>query len=222
MQRRIFITGGSRGIGRAIGRRFQEAGYELIVPTRQELDLSSINSFQEYFARNSRLEVDVLVNNAAENRIKIIKDLSLEEWHHMLTINLTVPFLLIQQVTPYMAKNNWGRIVNISTCYSFVSRRGRVGYSASKSGLNALTRTAALEYVDSGILVNAVCPGFVETDLTRHNNTPEQIEALKNQIPLKRLASAEEVADLVFFLGSEQNTYITGQAIIIDGGFLAQ
>ena len=121
-----------------------------------------------------------------------------------------------------MVQQGWGRIVNLSSCYSLVSRIGRAAYSSTKSGLNALTRTAALEYAEYNILVNAVGPGFVETDLTHQNNTPEQIQAICQQIPVKRLGRPEEVAELVFYLGTDQNSYITGQLIIIDGGFLAQ
>jgi len=90
------------------------------------------------------------------------------------------------------------------------------------AGLNGLTRTAALEYAEAGVLVNAVCPGFVETDLTRQNNTPAQIEVLRQQVPLKRLGVPDDIASVVYYLGSEQNTFITGQTIVADGGFMAQ
>jgi 3-oxoacyl-[acyl-carrier protein] reductase len=222
MERRVFVTGASRGIGRAIADRFRAAGYHVMTPCRTEMDLSSVDSVGDYLKRNKRLNIDVLVNNAGENWIFPIKDLSVKDWQRIQTINLTSPFLLIQHVTPYMMSQRWGRIVSISSCYSMVGRAGRAAYSASKSGLNALTRAAALEYAEFNILVNAVCPGFVETDLTRRNNTPEQIADLCKQIPLRRLGMPEEVADFVFYLGSDQNSYITGQALIIDGGFMSQ
>jgi 3-oxoacyl-[acyl-carrier protein] reductase len=118
-----------------------------------------------------------------------------------------------------MVQNKWGRIVNISSIYSIISRKGRAAYSASKAGLNGFTRTAALEYAGEGILVNSVCPGFVDTDLTRQNNTREQLAELTNHVPLRKLGSPDEIANFVYFLGSEQNQFITGQTIPIDGGF---
>jgi 3-oxoacyl-[acyl-carrier protein] reductase len=140
----------------------------------------------------------------------------------MQTINLTAPFLLTKFVLRQMIAQKWGRIVNISSAYSVISRIGRGGYGVTKAGISSLTRTAALEYAAYNILVNAVAPGFVETDLTRKNNSPEQIDILRQQIPLKRLATPQEIAEFVFRLGSEQNTYITGQTIFIDGGFMSQ
>ena len=220
--RRVLITGGSRGIGKVIAERFRRVGYDVITPTHEELDLSSIDSIREYMTQNKHLEVDVLINNAAQNKVSIIKELSIEEWQQILTINLTSPFILIQHTTRHMMVHRWGRIVNMSSCYSLVSRSGRSAYSASKAGLNALTRTAALEYADFNILVNAVCPGFIDTEMTRQNNTPGQISDLCKQIPMQRLGTPDEVADFVFYLGSEQNTYITGQTLIIDGGFMSR
>jgi 3-oxoacyl-[acyl-carrier protein] reductase len=222
MMRRVLITGGSRGIGMAITQCYLNAGHEVILPGRDELDLASETSVNEFIVANQEKEFDVLINNAAENRISPSNDLPTAAWQRMLMINLTAPFLLTKMVTPYMAQQGWGRIVNLSSCYSLVSRIGRAAYSSTKSGLNALTRTAALEYAENNVLVNAVCPGFVETDLTHQNNNPEQIQALCQQIPLKRLGKPEEIADMVFYLGSDRNSYITGQIIIIDGGFLAQ
>lgn len=222
MQKCVFITGGSRGIGQAIACQYQQAGYEVISPTRAELDLSSVSSIKDYLAERGSRKVDVLINNAGENRISSLDDLEVEDWQRIQMVNLTAPLLLIQHMVPYMMQQGWGRVVNISTIYSLLSRPGRAPYSASKAGLNALTRSAALEYANRNVLVNAICPGFVETDLTHQNNTPVQIEALRTQIPLGRLATAIEIAELVFHLGSERNTYITGQTIIIDGGFTLQ
>ena len=115
-----------------------------------------------------------------------------------------------------------GATVNVSSCYSVVGRPGRAAYSASKAGLNGLTRVAALEYGERGVLVNSICPGFVATELTSRNNSPEQIEALRLQVPLRRLAQPPEIAEAVFFLGSRANAYINGQTIVVDGGFTVQ
>lgn len=222
MGQHVLITGGSRGIGYAIFQRYSAAGYESMAPSRQELDLAEADSIHAYFAQPEHRAVSILINNAGENRIKTIEELAPDEWQRMLMINLTAPFLLIKYVAPHMAQQGWGRIVNISSIYSQISRSGRSAYGASKAGLNSLTRTAALEYAERGILVNAICPGFIETDLTHQNNTPAQIEVLKQQVPLKRLGTPAEVAELAFYLGSELNTFQTGQLFTIDGGFLAQ
>lgn len=221
-KRTVLITGASRGIGKAIARKYQERGYKILAPSRQELELASAESVRSYAAVLKSTPVDVLINNAGENPIAEISSLDPAVWERSLAVNLTAPFLLIQQASVAMIQQGWGRIVNISSCFSLVTRRGRAAYGAAKSGLNALTRTAALEYARHNILVNALCPGFVETDMTRANNTPEQIEALRQSIPLGRLATAEEIAAFVFFLGSQENTYVTGQTLVIDGGFLCQ
>ncbi len=192
----------------------------MLAPSREELDLANPEAVQEFLS--AAPEVDVLINNAAENRVRPLDELSSDDWDRMVAINLTAPLRLMQHVARGMGERGWGRIVNIASCYALVSRPGRAGYAATKAGLGGLTRTAALEYGPRGVLVNAVCPGFVATDLTRQNNSPEQIAALCAQVPLGRLAEPEEIARYVHFLGSDENTYITGQLAIIDGGFLCQ
>lgn len=219
VKRNALVTGGSKGIGQAVVQRFEEDGIHVVAPARQELDLASHESVRDYLGENSKLEIDMLVNNAAENIINRMPDISLEEWQRILTVNLTSAFLLIQALATQMMKRRWGRIVNVSSCYSFRSREGRAAYSASKGGLDSVTRTAALEYGPHNILVNSVCPGFVLTDLTRRNNTTAEMANLAEQTALNRLAEPGEIADVIHFLCSERNTYITGQAVIIDGGF---
>jgi 3-oxoacyl-[acyl-carrier protein] reductase len=222
MRKTVFITGASRGIGKAIGERFEREGYLIVAPGRAELDLSSVDSVKAYLSRNSGLQADVLINNAGENKVNSIDRISLDDWQRILTTNLTSAFLLTQAAAPHMVARKWGRVINISSIFSLLGRPGRAAYSASKSGLNGLTRAAALEYGPSNILVNAVCPGYVETDMTRQNNSAETLRALSAQTALGRLAAPEEIASLVFHLGSEQNTYLTGQTVVIDGGFSCQ
>ena len=118
-----------------------------------------------------------------------------------------------------MKVSGYGRIVNISSIWSGVTKPGRSIYASSKAAINAFTRTAAVEYAAHNVLVNAVAPGYVNTELTQVNNTPEQIEAIKSNLPTKRLAEPVEIAELVFFLSSEKNTFITGQTIFADGGY---
>lgn len=220
--KRVLITGGARGIGKAIADLYATVGFDVVAPRRSEMDLADENSVNEFMARNKDTKYDVLVNNAAENIIAELQDLSLDDWKRMEAINLIAPFLLTKFVVPHMISQKWGRIVNISSAYSTISRVSRGGYGMTKSAINSLTRTSALEFAAHNILVNAVAPGFVETDLTRKNNSPEQIEALRQQVPMKRLGTPQEIAEFVYYLGSEQNTYITGQVIFVDGGFMAQ
>lgn len=219
--KRVLITGGARGIGKAIADRYTVAGFEVYAPTRAEMDLSNEASIDEFIARNKNVSFDILVNNAAENIIAELQNLTMDDWKRMQTVNLTAPFLLTKFVASRMIAQKWGRVVNISSAYSVISRVGRGGYGMTKSAINSLTRTSALELAAYNILVNAVAPGFVETDLTRKNNSPEQIEALRQQVPMKRLGTPQEIAEFVYYLGSEQNTYITGQVIFVDGGFMA-
>lgn len=218
--RTALVTGASRGIGEAVAARLTAAGFQVVAPRREELDLASADSIRAFLANAP--DVDVLVNNAGENKVAPIADLALADWQRILDTNLTAAFLLIQHFAPRMAARGWGRIVNVSSCYSFLSRAGRVAYSASKGALNQVTRTAALEYGPRNVLVNAVAPGFVETEMTRRNNNPEQIAHLASQTALGRLARPDEIAELVAFLASEQNSYITGQLVVIDGGFSCQ
>ncbi len=213
------VTGGSKGIGRAICEVFSAQGYKVTAPSRGELDLVSSESVERWAAKN-KVHFDILVNNAGVNPVSPLREFSLRAWSEALAVNLTGPMLLTKHVGASMCDAGWGRIVNVSSCYSYVAREGRSAYGAAKAGLNALTRSAALEFSGYGVLVNGVCPGFAETEMTQRNNTPEQIEMLAKQIPLGRLAKPEEVARLVLFLASAENTYITGQTVVVDGGFL--
>ena len=218
MKRRVLLTGGSRGIGASIARTFETAGYEVVAPVRGVLDLNDLDSVRK-FGAGGNANFDILVNNAGINTLNELEQISAGDWEQMLRINLTAPMLLMQMCAPFMKAQNWGRIVNISSILSLVSKEARSAYSTTKSGLNGLTRSAAVELGPYGILVNALCPGYIETDLTRANNTAEQLANITAQIPTQRLASPEEIAQYVSFLCSEQNTYMTGQMVVVDGGF---
>lgn len=220
MSKRVLITGGSRGIGQQIAKLMTTKGYEVVVPKREELNLESLESVDKYFS--TERHIDILINNAGINFISPLPDIAIEQWSQMLTVNLTAPMKLVQKVIPHMQKAKWGRIINISSIFSNLTRQGRASYSASKSGLNGLTRTAAVELGPYGILVNAVCPGYVETQLTHQNNSPADIEKILKTIPVGRMAQPAEIAELVEFLCSERNSYITGQMITADGGFSIQ
>jgi len=219
--RTALVTGGSRGIGKAICEMLRYRGAEVLAPSRQELDLLSPGSIDAYFSALSR-PVHILVNNAGINNIQECQDISEENISDSLQINLLAPLLIAKKLIPGMKRNNYGRIVNISSVWSKVTKPGRLVYSMTKSGLNAMTRSLAVELADSNILVNSVAPGYVNTELTKQNNTPAEIEKIAETIPLKRLAEPEEIAEAVAFLASSKNTYITGQVIIADGGFVCR
>lgn len=219
LTRTALVTGAGRGIGQAIADALQQAGMDVLRPSRAELDLSD-RAAVERFA--GELQVDVLVNNAAENVPARIEDMAVADWQRTLDIALTAPFILTRGALPGMRQRRWGRIVNIASAFSVVSREGRAAYSSAKSGLLGLTRTAAIEGGPFNVLVNAVAPGYVRTALTEQNNPPQRIAEICSTIPVGRLAEPYEVANLVAFLSGEGNTYITGQLISIDGGFLCQ
>ena len=221
MRRRALVTGASRGIGRAIVQRLRSDGYWVVAPDRRALDLSSQISL-ESFLKDGALDADILVNCAGENLPKMIPLITDDHLMRTLEVNFVSAFRLIRHYANTMKSRGWGRIVNVSSCYSTLARAGRAPYSASKAALDSLTRTAALEFGADGVLVNSVSPGFVDTELTRQNNSTDKIATLAASTALGRLASPSEIAELVHFLVSERNTYLTGQCLIIDGGFSIQ
>ena len=212
------VTGASRGIGAAITSQLQKDGYKVLAPSRYQMDLTSSNSIKEYLA-NLNEAVDVLINNAGINQIAALSDLDLANVTSTLQVNLLAAFQLAQSVSKGMQQRKYGRIVNISSLWSVVTRTGRTSYAMSKTAINGMTRSMAVELAPFNVLVNAVAPGYVLTDLTRQNNSPEEIEKIAQSIPMKRLATPEEIANLVAFLCSPKNTYLTGQTIIADGGY---
>lgn len=219
---RALITGGSRGIGKAAAKLFADRGYEVLLPTRQELDLLDGNSVDRFVERMSLESIDTVVNNAGINEIDLLENVSDAQLEQMLMTDLISPIRLLRGLIPQLRKSPAGRIVNIGSVWAVVSKQGRSIYSAAKNGLHGITNALAIELSEAGILVNTVCPGFTRTELTQKNNTPEQIAQLNCQIPLGRMAEPEEIAKLIYFLGSVENTYITGQKIVIDGGYTIQ
>ena len=211
------ITGASRGIGRAAAEWFRRAGYDVLTPARSEMDLADPASIAAWCRSAER--VDVLVNNAGINTIAPLDALGDGVLDEMLQVNLKAPLQIVRALGGRIGGSRTGRIVNLSSIWAFVSKEGRCGYTAAKAAVRGVTQTLALELAPRTILVNAVAPGFVDTELTRRNNTPEQIAALAETIPLARLAAPEEIAELIGFLASERNTYITGQTLVIDGGY---
>jgi NAD(P)-dependent dehydrogenase (short-subunit alcohol dehydrogenase family) len=219
--RTALVTGASRGIGAAIAARLRQGGANVLTPSRGELDLASNTSMDAYLA-SLKEPVDILVNNAGINRLASGIEAADGDILDTLQVNLIAPIRLIRGIAPQMVARRYGRIVNISSIWSMVSKPGRVSYATSKSGLNGMTRTLAVELAPFNVLVNAVAPGYVNTELTRQNNTKQEIDAIRKTIPLQRLAEPDEIATVVSFLCSEENSYITGQTILVDGGFTCQ
>jgi 3-oxoacyl-[acyl-carrier protein] reductase len=222
MKRAVLLTGGARGIGAAIAAEFRRHGHDVWTPTRTELDLASADSLENFIRSAPGRPVDVLINNAGINVLKRIETLDSAAWRTMLQVNLTSTIRLTQAFLPGMQARGWGRVVGISSVFSLVTKEKRAAYSMTKAALNSFARSVAIEYGPSGILANTLCPGYVDSAMTRQNNSAEEIAAISATIPVRRLAQPEEIAKVAYFLGSDENTYISGQAIVADGGFLAQ
>lgn len=214
----VFITGASRGIGFALVEKLKKENYSIIVPTREELNLADKNSVNRFLTQNKNLPVDILINNAGVNYPQWIGDLSDTNIDETIEVNLISPIKLIRAYVPHMMQNKWGRIVNMSSMFGIVARGKQVLYTASKHGINGVTKVLALELGPYNILVNSVCPGFTNTDLVKRNSQ-EKNAAIAKDIPLGRFAEPEEIAEFVLFLISGKNTYMNGATVVLDGGF---
>jgi len=225
------VTGATRGIGYAIAERLIKDGIEVIATgTSEDADYpNGANYYPVDFLNDSSLEVfvehlkqqkiDILVNNAGINKISEFANIDIEDFDRILKVNLRTPFLLCQAVIPHMKENSWGRIVNITSIFSNVTKEYRASYSSSKFGLDGMTVALASEVSEMGILANSVGPGFIDTDLTHSILGEKGVAEVQRQIPIKRLGQTNEIASLVSWLVSDENTYISGQNIMIDGGF---
>lgn len=239
-ERTACVTGASRGIGREIALALSRDGLKIVVASNERenndkvveeiraaggeaiavyLDLAQADSireaFQEALAACGR--IDVLVNNAGITKDALSMRMKPEDWNLVLQINLSGAFLCAQQVIPGMMRERWGRIVNISSVVGLMGNIGQANYVASKAGLIGLTKTLALELASRNITVNAVAPGFIETDMTRV--LPEEIkQKMLARIPLARMGQPADVAAAVRFLVSDAASYITGQVLSVNGG----
>jgi 3-oxoacyl-[acyl-carrier protein] reductase len=189
----------------------------LAVPGDVVADGAPARMVRETFDHFGRL--DILVNNAALAKSTRFADLSVDEWRLALEVNMTAPFLFTQAALPIMKAQRYGRIINISSSAGrTVSTLGGAHYTASKAGLLGLTRASAKELGKLGITVNAICPGMIDTELTRENASSDLLERLASSYPVPRLGTAVEVADLVCFVASEEAGYLTGTSLDINGG----
>ena len=228
---RAVVTGGSRGIGFAIAERLLKDGLEVITTGTENdakfpkgasyypvnfLNDDSVGAFVEFLKLQ---QVDILVNNAGINKIGEFASINIEDFDRILRVNLRTPFQLCQAVIPHMKENNWGRIVNLTSVFGSITKKYRASYSSSKFGLDGMTAALAAEVSVMGILANSIGPGIIDTDLTRNVLGEKGIAELQESIPMGRLGQVNEIASLVSWLVSDENTYISGQNIMIDGGF---
>jgi 3-oxoacyl-[acyl-carrier protein] reductase len=230
--RTALVTGASRGIGLACARALAQAGAKVILAARDtakldeaareipsatwvELDLGSAESIKQAFAKAGK--VDILVNNAAITKDGLALRMKKEDWDTVVATNLTGAFLAVQQVLHGMMKERWGRIINISSVVGEAGNPGQANYVASKAGLIGLTKSLAQEMGSRNITVNAVAPGFIDTDMTARLSQ-ELKDSLLGHIPLKRFGRVEDVAAAVEFLASEEAGYITGHVLNVNGG----
>ena len=238
------ITGGSRGIGEKIAEKFATEGYNLVInyvsniENVEELearikgdsnieilfvqaDVTSIESCENMI--NKAIEkfghIDVVVNNAGITKDGLLMRMKEEDFDKVINVNLKGTYNVTKNAIPHMMKQKYGRIVNISSVVGVSGNAGQANYAASKAGIIGFTKSVAKELASRNILANCVAPGFIKTDMTDvlSDSVKESINA---QIPLKKMGTAEEVAKAVYFLGNEENTYITGQVLNVDGGML--
>lgn len=219
MSKKVLLTGGSRGIGKAISEVLIKNNYEVIMPSRSELNLLDNNSINEFIEKNKNFKFDIIINNAGINPLGKINEIRDEDFDMTVQINLKAPLKIIKGFVENMKSKKAGKIINISSIWGIVSKEGRTTYSITKNGINGLTKTLAVELGEYGILVNSVAPGYVNTELTKQNVSENDAIKIKENIPLKRFAEPEEIAKFIMFLISDENTYITGQVIAIDGGY---
>jgi 3-oxoacyl-[acyl-carrier protein] reductase len=237
--RTALVTGSTRGIGRAIAESLTEAGARVAIVGRDQAkaaeaattlgggaqgfaadvgDPASIASLVESVERAFG-QIDVLVNNAGLTRDNILFRIKDDDWDTVLDANLRGAFLAIRAASRGMIKRRWGRIVNIASIVGITGNKGQANYAASKAGLIGLTKSVAKELASRNVLVNAVAPGFIETDMTAAM-TADARAALSGQIPVERLGTPRDIAGVVAFLASDHASYITGQTLVVDGGMV--
>jgi 3-oxoacyl-[acyl-carrier protein] reductase len=240
----VLITGASRGIGKAIAKAFAKNGYSLILCCKKHI--SALTDFareleNEYKIKAKAFECNVgdeasvnelfttiekeglipgiLINNAGIAHYGLLTDMSADEWHELMAVNLDSLFYTCKKAVPLMLRNGYGRIINISSVWGNVGASCEVAYSASKGGVNSFTKGLAKELAPSGIPVNAIACGMVNTEMNSSHLSQEEISEIAADIPADRICEPEEVADFAVKL-AKSPTYLTGQIITIDGGWI--
>jgi 3-oxoacyl-[acyl-carrier protein] reductase len=226
--KKAIVTGGNRGIGKGIVLGLIEQGYTVLATCRNisnfdyshdklslaNLDISDASSVENFQKTVSEFEPNILINNAGITKDNLFLRMSDEDWENVINTNLNGVFKITKLVVKGMFKKRWGRIINISSVSGSMGNPGQTNYSASKAGVDALTRSLAKELGSRNITVNSIAPGFIETDMTE-GVIDQQI---LDKIPLRRAGKPEDIASLVNFLSSEESNYITGQTLVVDGG----
>jgi NAD(P)-dependent dehydrogenase (short-subunit alcohol dehydrogenase family) len=212
----VLVLGGRGDIGVQIAARFERAGHEVVSVGRSEFDLRDATSIDQWLA-GARPTIGVLIHSAGVNTPKPFVEVSDQEIRDSFSANVEGFLHLTRQLIPELIAAQ-GRVVVLSSIFGFLSRVGRLPYSMSKHALVGIVKSLALELAPEGVLVNAVSPGYIDTRLTRANNDPETIERLSRAIPMRRMGEPADIAELVYFLGSSENRYVTGQDVIADGG----
>ena len=243
MNKVALITGGTRGIGKEIAYTLAEENYDIIINYRTEneelmklkkeieqkrvrclLLKGDVSNFEDCKklveeARNRMNHIDVLVNNAGITKDMLLMRMKPEDFNEVINVNLIGTFNMTKNVINYMMKERKGRIINVSSVVGISGNAGQTNYAASKAGIIGFTKSLAKEVASRNILVNAIAPGFIQTDMT--NILKENVkDEIAKTIPLKRMGTAKDVANVVKFLVSEDSSYITGQVIQVDGGML--
>lgn len=243
MSKVALVTGGTRGIGKQIAIKLAKSGYNIalnyrkenenLANTKNEIEAlnvqclcvqGDVSSFEDCENLAKKIiekmgSIDVLVNNAGITKDMLLMRMKEEDFRQVIDVNLVGTFNVTKNVIPYMMKVRTGRIINISSVVGVSGNAGQTNYAASKAGIIGFTKSLAKEVASRNILVNAVAPGFIETNMT--DVLKDEIkEEISKSIPLKRIGTAEEVANVVEFLASEESAYITGQVIQVDGGML--
>ncbi len=239
-----FITGATRGIGKEIAVKLAKEGYDVAINYRtmneeveklkteieQNFDVKcalvqgDVSKFEDAEKMVKEVietlgKINVLVNNAGITKDGLLMRMAKEDFESVIDINLVGTFNVTRNVIPLMIKQKSGRVINISSVVGVAGNAGQTNYSASKAGIIGFTKSLAREVASRNILVNAVAPGFIATDMTSVLNDSQK-ENISTQIPLKRMGEAQDVANLVKFLASEEASYITGQVIHVDGGMI--
>lgn len=243
MNKVAFITGATRGIGRQIAITLAKEGFDIAINYRKENEdlietkkmvedqkvkcftvQGDVSSFEDSERMVKEIieefnHIDILVNNAGITKDMLLMRMKKEDFESVIGVNLVGTFNITKNVIPYMMKNRSGRIINVSSVVGISGNAGQTNYSASKAGIIGFTKSLAKEVGSRNILVNAVAPGFIETQMT--DVLKEEVkEEISKTVPLKRMGTVEDVANVVKFLASKDSSYITGQVINIDGGML--
>ena len=236
--RNVLITGGSRGIGRAMVRLFSARGYSVAFTYKESFNEASKlsdetgaiailadSSSEDDVIRAVKIaeekigNIEILINNAAVSSFSLFTDITLDEWNKTFAVNVNGPFMYTKQVLPSMINKKCGRIINVSSMWGITGASCEVHYSSSKAALIGMTKSLAKELGPSNITVNCIAPGMIDTDMNKHLSVEDKL-SITGETPLMRIGTPEEVAEAAFFLSSEGASFITGEVLSVNGGYV--